>query len=65
MIINPFQLLEIEPTINKEIINQAYQRLADKGAPDDQMEKLNAAHRECLLYAESDGGIEIFTHHKN
>ena len=65
MIINPFQLLEIEPTINKEIINQAYQRLADKGAPADQLEKLREAHRECLLYAESDGGIEIFTHHKN
>lgn len=65
MIINPFQILEIEPTTNKEIINQAYQRIVEKSGTNEQLEKLEAAHRECLLYAESDGGIEIFTHHKN
>ncbi len=65
MINNPFRILEIEPTINKEIINQAYQRIVDQGGSREKMESVGAAHRECLSMADSDGGIEIFTHHQN
>ena len=64
MINNPFTLLEIEPTINKEIITQAYLRLKDNGGSDEYLAKLEVAYQESLLYATSGGAVDLFTDHE-
>lgn len=63
MIDNPFIMLEIEPTTNKDIITQAYQRLKDKGGNEDYLSKLEAAYQNCLMYSTSEGAMDLFTDH--
>lgn len=64
MINNPFILLEIEPTINKEVITQAYLRLKDNGGSDDYLAKLEVAYQESMMYATSGADVDLFTDHE-
>ena len=64
MINNPFITLEIEPTTNNEIITQAYLRLKEKGGSEDYLAKLEIAYQDCLMYATSEGAMDLFTDHE-
>lgn len=64
MINNPFIMLEIEPTTNKEIITQAYLRLKEKGGTDEYLSKLEVAYHDSLMYANSGGAKDLFTDHE-
>lgn len=62
MIHNPFEILDIKPTINEAIITHAYEVLKQKGGSEEEMKRIDAAFEESLLYARSEGGIEPFIH---
>jgi len=59
---NPFQILGIQATRDKELINEAFNRLRSNHLSDPNLlYELTVAHEDCLLYASAEGEMNLFS----
>ena len=57
---DPFKMLRIDPTLDEEAIEEAYENAKAELNSSGQLWHLKVAYQNCLLYAQSGGDESLF-----